>query len=41
MIRNNRIDLLLLGDDVLHIDENLVVFSSVQKYIKDAKRFSF
>jgi hypothetical protein len=24
---------------VLHIDDNLVVFSSVQKYIKDNKRF--
>ena len=31
--------LLLFGDDVLHIDDNLVVFSSVQKYIKDNKRF--
>ena len=33
--------LLLFGDNVLHIDAILVVLSSVQKYIKDNKRFSF
>jgi hypothetical protein len=35
------IDLLLFGDDILHINEKFVVFSSVQKYIKYTKRFSF
>jgi hypothetical protein len=34
------IDLLLFDDDGLHIEENHVVFSTVQKYSKDIKCFS-
>ena len=33
-------NVLLYGDESLTIDENMIIFSKVQKFIKDSKRFT-
>ncbi len=37
---NITIDLLLFGDDALRTEENDIICLSVQRYIKNTKRFS-